>query len=64
MGLQPKTVTKLLRDGQEVIVPVKDLVPGDRLRVKPGEKVPVDGAVISGNSFVDESMISGEPIPG
>ncbi len=63
MGLQPKTVTKLLPNGQEAVVQVKDLLPGDRLRVKPGEKVPVDGSVTSGKSFVDESMISGEPIP-
>lgn len=63
MGLQPKTVTLVLAGGQEATVAVADVLPGDRLRVKPGEKVPVDGRVVSGASFVDESMISGEPVP-
>lgn len=63
MGLQPKTVTLVLPGGQEATVAVADVLPGDRLRVKPGDKVPVDGRVVAGASFVDESMISGEPIP-
>jgi Cu2+-exporting ATPase len=63
IGLQPKTVSKLLGDGSETIIPVAEVALGDLLRVKPGEKVPVDGVVVSGNSFVDESMISGEPVP-
>ncbi len=62
MGLKPKTVTKLLADGQEVAVPIAEVQLGDHLRVKPGEKIPVDGIVVGGNSFVDESMISGESI--
>ena len=62
MGLQPKTVTLVLPGGQEATVAVADVLPGDRLRVKPGDKVPVDGRVVAGASFVDESMISGEPI--
>ncbi|WP_297334794.1 heavy metal translocating P-type ATPase [Flavobacterium sp.] len=61
MGLQPKTVTIITETGQEE-VPVADLNIGDRILVKPGEKIAVDGEVISGGSFVDESMISGEPI--
>src|SRR5207249_3214025 len=44
-------------------VPLDQLMPGDRLRVRPGEKVPVDGVVVEGTSFVDESMITGEPVP-
>lgn len=61
MGLQPKTVTIITETGQAE-VPVADLNIGDRILVKPGEKIAVDGEVISGGSFVDESMISGEPI--
>ncbi|MBY8961442.1 heavy metal translocating P-type ATPase [Flavobacterium sp. D11R37] len=61
MGLQPKTVTLITQTGQEE-VPVADLTIGDRILVKPGEKIAVDGEVISGGSFVDESMLSGEPI--
>lgn len=61
MGLQPKTVTLITQTGQEE-VPVADLTIGDRILVKPGEKIAVDGEVISGSSFVDESMLSGEPI--
>jgi Cu2+-exporting ATPase len=63
MGLQPKTVTLVLPGGQAATIAVADVLPGDRLRVKPGEKVPVDGRVVAGASFVDESMISGEPVP-
>ena len=53
----------VLRDGQEVEVPVEEVQVGDLIRVKPGEKVPVDGVVTEGNSTVDESMLTGESIP-
>ena len=63
MGLQPKTVTKILADGSEEEVPIREVEVGDVLVVKPGEKIPVDGEVTEGSSFVDESMITGESIP-
>lgn len=63
MGLQPKTVVKILADGGEVEVPIRDVMVGDTLVVKPGEKIPVDGEVTEGASFVNESMITGESIP-
>jgi len=63
LGLSPKTARLLREDGSEEDVPLERVKPGDRLRVRPGEKVPVDGVVIEGTSFVDESMISGEPAP-
>ena len=63
MGLQPKTVTEILADGSEEEVPIREVVVGDVLVVKPGEKIPVDGEVTEGSSFVDESMITGELIP-
>lgn len=62
VGLAPKMAT-VLRDGQEVEVPVEEVQVGDLIRVKPGEKVPVDGIVTEGNSTVDESMLTGESIP-
>lgn len=62
MGLQPKTVT-VIEDGLEREVPVDFLVKGAVILVKPGEKIPVDGLVIAGHSYVDESMITGEPVP-
>ncbi|WP_210486610.1 heavy metal translocating P-type ATPase [Rufibacter aurantiacus] len=62
MGLQPKSV-KALRNGQEVELPIEQVLVGDVLLIRPGEKIPVDGRVVSGSSFLDESMISGEPIP-
>ncbi|MDO4873511.1 MAG: heavy metal translocating P-type ATPase [Carnobacterium sp.] len=62
LGLAPKMAT-VLRDGQEVEVPVEEVQVGDLIRVKPGEKVPVDGVVTEGNSTVDESMLTGESIP-
>ena len=62
IGLAPKMAT-VLRDGQEVEIPVEEVQVGDLIRVKPGEKVPVDGVVTEGNSTVDESMLTGESIP-
>jgi Cu+-exporting ATPase len=63
LGLAPKTARRLNSDGSETDVPLEEVQVGDRLRVRPGEKVPVDGVVVEGESAVDESMISGEPIP-
>lgn len=63
LGLAPKTARLVNDDGTEADVPLSHVQPGQRLRVKPGEKVPVDGLVIEGTTSVDESMISGEPIP-
>ncbi len=63
LGLAPKTARRVNQDGTEQDVPLEHVQPGDRLRVRPGEKVPVDGVVLEGSSAVDESMISGEPIP-
>ncbi|MDR2283869.1 MAG: heavy metal translocating P-type ATPase [Sphingobacterium sp.] len=63
MGLQPKTVLVILPNGEEQLIPIEQLVVGDTVLVKPGEKIAVDGRVNGGSSFVDESMLSGEPIP-
>ena len=62
IGLQPRTA-RLVRDGVEADVPVEEVVPGDVISVRPGEKIPVDGEVIDGHSAVDQSMVTGEPIP-
>ena len=62
MGLQPKTVIRLTTSGEQEEVPVDLVRSGDRLQVKPGEKIAVDGIVCEGSSFVDESMLSGEPV--
>ena len=62
MGLQPKTAT-VLKDGAEVEMPIEDVLPGDVIVVKPGGKIPVDGLVTSGNSAIDESMLTGESMP-
>jgi Cu+-exporting ATPase len=63
LGLAPKTARRIREDGGEDDIPLANVHPGDRLRVRPGEKVPVDGTVIEGSSAVDESMLTGEPIP-
>ena len=63
LGLAPKTARRLKDDGGEEDVPLTHVHVGNRLRVRPGEKVPVDGVVLEGRSNVDESMISGEPVP-
>ncbi len=63
LGLAPKTARLLRDDGSEGDVPLDAVRPGDRLRVRPGEKVPVDGIVLEGASAVDEAMVTGEPIP-
>ncbi|MFQ5694040.1 MAG: heavy metal-binding domain-containing protein, partial [Nitrospinota bacterium] len=63
LGLAPKTARLVREDGTEEDVPLERVQPGDRLRVRPGEKVPVDGVVLEGTSSVDESMVTGEPIP-
>ena len=63
MGLQPKTVIVIQKDGTEKQTAIEDVNAGDIILVKPGEKIAVDGMVISGNSYVDESMLSGEPVP-
>lgn len=63
MGLQPKTVTIISPSGEEKQIPIEDVNRGDNILVKPGEKIAVDGMVISGSSYVDESMLSGEPVP-
>ena len=62
IGLQSKTVTIVMPGGEYKEIPVSDVMPGNILLVKPGNKIPVDGTVTSGSSFVDESMISGEPV--
>ena len=62
VGLQAKSA-RLVRGGDEVDVPLEEVQPGDLLRVRPGEKIPVDGRVVEGTSAVDESMLTGEPIP-
>jgi Cu+-exporting ATPase len=63
LGLAPRTARRVGADGAEEDVPLDQVRPGDVLRVRPGEKVPVDGVVTEGRSAVDESMVSGEPIP-
>lgn len=63
LGLAPKTARRLDADGTERDVSLEDIHPGDLLRVRPGEKVPVDGVITKGASAVDESMVTGEPIP-
>lgn len=62
MGLQAKSAL-VIRDGREISIPLEDVTPGDIAIVKPGEKIPVDGTVLQGNSSVDESMLTGESLP-
>ena len=63
LGLAPKTARRIEPDGSEADVPLSHVHVGDRLRVRPGEKVPVDGVVVEGSSALDESMLTGEPLP-
>jgi len=63
LRLAPKTARRISADGKESDVPLSEIQVGERIRVRPGEKVPTDGVVIEGRSSVDESMVSGEPIP-
>ncbi|NCN96616.1 MAG: heavy metal translocating P-type ATPase [Rhodoferax sp.] len=63
LGLAPKTARRIRTDGSEEDVPLSNVHVGDSLRVRPGEKVPVDGVVLEGSSAVDESMLTGEPLP-
>ncbi|MBN8894611.1 MAG: heavy metal translocating P-type ATPase [Rhodanobacter sp.] len=63
LGLAPKTARRIAADGSEADVPLEQVQAGDVLRVRPGEKVPVDGVVVEGESHVDESMLTGEPMP-
>ena len=63
LGLAPKTARRIDPDGSETDVPLAEVQPGDRLRVRPGETVPVDGTVEQGRSAIDESMLTGEPLP-
>lgn len=62
MGLSPKTAT-IIRDEKEVVISIEEVIVGDIILVKPGEKLPVDGEIISGNTAIDESMLTGESIP-
>ena len=63
LDLAAKTARVIREDGREEEIPLEDVLVGDRLRVRPGDKVPVDGVVVEGRSSIDESMISGEPVP-
>jgi Cu+-exporting ATPase len=63
LGLAPKTARRISASGEEEDVPLEALAVKDRVRVRPGEKIPVDGTVVSGHSSVDESMLTGEPLP-
>jgi len=63
LDLAPKMARRILPDGEEYDAPLENLIEGDRLRVRPGESVPVDGVVLEGRSSIDESLISGEPVP-
>ncbi|MDR7377027.1 Cu+-exporting ATPase [Rhodoferax ferrireducens] len=63
LGLAPKTARRIADDGSEADIPLSHVHIGDRLRVRPGEKLPVDGLVLDGSSAVDESMLTGEPMP-
>ncbi|MDO8599788.1 MAG: heavy metal translocating P-type ATPase, partial [bacterium] len=62
LGLQAKTA-RVLREGKEIDIPIEEVVVGDLIRVRPGEKIPTDGVIMEGNSAIDESMVTGESIP-
>ena len=62
LRLAPATA-RVLRQGQEIEVPLEDVVVGDEIVIRPGDRIPVDGEVVSGSSYVDESIITGEPVP-
>ncbi len=63
MGMQPKKAARVLRNGVEEEILIEKLQVGDLVVVRPGEQIPVDGQLSEGDSYVDESMISGEPVP-
>lgn len=63
LGLAPKTARRVTADGREEDISLEQVKPGDSLRVRPGEKIPVDGVVIEGSTSIDEAMVTGEPIP-
>jgi P-type Cu2+ transporter len=63
MGLQVNAVMIIDSSGREKLLPISQVKPGDQLRIRPGDKIPVDGEILTGNSFVDESTITGEPLP-
>jgi P-type Cu+ transporter len=63
LGLAPKTARLVREDGTEIDIPLDRVAVGDRLRVRPGERIPVDGVVLDGSTSIDESMITGEPVP-
>jgi Cu+-exporting ATPase len=63
LELAPATALRIAADGEDREIPLSEVNPGDQLRIRPGEKIPVDGVVLEGASFVDESMVSGEPVP-
>lgn len=63
LSLAPKTATVILENGQEQAIPIEEIKKGNKLRVRPGEKIPVDGILIEGQSVIDESMITGESVP-
>ena len=62
LGLQPKTA-QILKDNKEIEIPISEVVVGDMIIMRPGERIPVDGVILKGNSYIDESMVSGESIP-
>lgn len=63
MALRPETATKLAEDGSQTVVPITSILPGDRVLIRPGERVPVDGRILSGESHFDEAVITGESLP-